>query len=57
MGVIHSAQLENLTLVVLSMEKSGGMNCTVDGLMEGNYSVAVIWTVLKEALEDRILLS
>ena len=40
-GVIHSAQLDNLTLTVLSVERSGGMNCTVDELMEGNYSVAV----------------
>ena len=41
MGVIHSAQLDNLTLTVLSVERSGGENCTVDELMEGNYSVAV----------------
>ena len=40
-GVIHSAQLDNLTLTVLSVERSGGVNCTVDELMEGNYSVAV----------------
>ena len=40
-GVIHSAQLDNLTLTVLSVERSGGENCTVDELMEGNYSVAV----------------
>ena len=40
MGVIHSAQLENLTLTVLSVERSGGINCTV-GQMEGNHSVAV----------------
>ena len=38
-GVIHSAQLDNLTLTVLSVERSGGVNCTVDELMEGNYSV------------------
>ena len=41
MGVIHSAQLDNLTLTVLSVERSRGVNCTVDELMEGNYSVAV----------------
>ena len=40
-GVIHSVQLDNLTLTVLSVEWSGGVNCTVDELMEGNYSVAV----------------
>ena len=40
-GVIHSAQLDNLTLTVLSVERSGGVNCTIDKLMEGNYSVAV----------------
>ena len=40
-GVIHSAQLDNLTLTVLSVERSGGVNCTVDQLSEGNYSVAV----------------
>ena len=40
-GVIHSAQLDNLTLTVLSVERSGGMNCTIDESMEGNYSVAV----------------
>ena len=39
-GVIHSAQLESLTLTVLSVERSGEVNCTV-GLMEGNHSVAV----------------
>ena len=40
-GVIHSAQLDNLSLTVLSVERSGGGNCTVDELMESNYSVAV----------------
>ena len=40
-GVIHSAQLDNLTLTVLNVKRSGRVNCTVDELMEGNYSVAV----------------
>ena len=39
-GVIHSAQLENLALTVLSVERSGGVNCTVE-MTEGNYTVAV----------------
>ena len=38
-GVIHSAQLENLTLTVLSVERSVGMNWV--SIREGNYSVAV----------------
>ena len=39
MGVIHSAQLDNLTLTVLSVERSGGVNCTI--MPVGTYSVAV----------------
>ena len=39
-GVIQSAQLEDLTLTVLTVERSGGMNCTADGPMEGDYFVA-----------------
>ena len=38
-GVIHSAQLDNLTLTVLSVGRSGGVDST--NINEGNYSVAV----------------
>ena len=51
-GVIHSAQLDNLTLTVLSVERSGGVNCTVDELMEGNYSVAVFGRLPGNFLEQ-----
>ena len=51
-GVIHSAQLDNLTLTVLSVERSGGVNCTVDELMEGNYSVAVFGQLPGNILEQ-----
>ena len=51
-GVIHSAQLDNLTLTVLSVERSGGVNCTVDELREGNYSVAVFGWLPGNILEQ-----
>ena len=51
-GVIHSAQLDNLTLTVLSVERSGGVNCTVDELMEGNYSVAVFGLLTGSVLQQ-----
>ena len=51
-GVIHSAQLDNLTLTVLSVERSGGVNCTVDELMESNYSVAVFGWLTVNILEQ-----
>ena len=38
-GVIHSAQLDNFALTVLSVERSGGVDST--NINEGNYSVAV----------------
>ena len=41
-GVIHSAQLDNLTLTALSVERSGGVNCTK--VTAGNYSFAVFGT-------------
>ena len=51
-GVIHSAQLDNLTLTVLSVERSGGVNCTVDKLIEGSYSVAVFGWLPGNILEQ-----
>ena len=51
-GVIHSAQLDNLTLTVLSVERSGGVNCTIDELREGNYSVAVFGWLPANVLEQ-----
>ena len=51
-GVIHSAQLDNLTLTVLSVERNGGVNCTVDELMEGKYSVAVFGRLPENILEQ-----
>ena len=51
-GVIHSAQLDNLTLTVLSVERSGGENCTADELMEGNYSVAVFGQLSGNVLQQ-----
>ena len=51
-GVIHTAQLDNLTLTLLSVKRSGGMNCTVDKLMEGNYSVAVFERLLGNVLQQ-----
>ena len=51
-GVIHSAQLDNLTLTIVSVERSGGVNCTVDELMEGNYSVAVFGQLPENVLKQ-----
>ena len=43
-GVIHSAQLDNLTLTVLTVNRSGHeMDCAV--LTEGEYHVAVFGAV------------